>query len=161
MSELRIGVLTCSDDRFAGSAVDDAGLGLIDACEKLGWVIVAYHVVPHDAEAITASLIELADVEGADAIFTLGGTGLGARDITPEATELVVERAVPGIPEAMRTRLRLTQPCHMFSRATAGVRGRTLIVNLPGGPEPTMEAFQVVAEMLEQAVEHMAEGGEC
>ncbi|MDZ4064559.1 MAG: molybdopterin-binding protein, partial [Coriobacteriia bacterium] len=138
-----------------------AGLALIDACEQRGWVIVAYHVVPDDPEAITASLIELADVEGADAVFTLGGTGLGVSDLTPEATELVCERIVPGIPEAIRAHMRQTDPCHMFSRATAGVRGRTLIVNLPGGPEATMGAFGVIAEMLELAVEHMADGGAC
>lgn len=159
MSELRIGVLTCSDDRAMGSAEDAAGLALIDRCEQRGWVIVAYHVVPADIEAITASLMELADVEGADALLTLGGTGLGVRDLTPDATELVCERMVPGIAEAIRIRMCSADSCHIFSRATAGTRGRTLVINLPGGSDATAMAFDVVVELLEAAAEQIADGG--
>ena len=157
MSELRIGVLTCSDPKAAG-AEDSDGLLLIKACEEKGWYVIDYHVCPDDAEAIACSLLELCDAEQADVIFTLGGTGLRPHEITPDATERVSERLVPGIAEAIRDCCGDAKHEHVLSRATAGIRGQTLIINLPGGAERAMEAFGAVADHLPVAVDHIGGG---
>ena len=95
--------------------------------------MIDYHVCPDDAEAIACSLLELCDAEQADVIFTLGGTGLRPHEMTPDATERVSERLVPGIAEAIRDCCGGSKHEHVLSRATAGIRGQTLIINLPGG----------------------------
>ena len=163
MADLRIGILTCSNSRAAGEAEDVAGREIIERCEARGWLVVAYHVCPFEFECISSSLIEMSDVDDADVIVTLGGTGLGPGDITPEVTERVSERLVPGIAERIRAvaatvpgalvpgEPRSAEDCSMFSRATAGIRGNTLILNLPGGTEPTARCFDVVADHLERA----------
>jgi molybdenum cofactor synthesis domain-containing protein len=158
MNELRIGILTCSDAKAAG-AEDAGGTQLMEACEDLGWQVIDYHVCPDDAEAIACSMIELCDAEQADVIFTLGGTGLGPHEITPEATERISERMVPGIAEAIRDCCHDSREEYVLSRAVAGIRGHTLIINLPGGAGHTMEAFQVVAEYLPAAKGKMGGSG--
>ncbi len=157
MADLRVGVLTCSDSRGRPGARDDAGRTLIEACGERGWFVVAYHVCPNDIECIAASLIDMCDAEEADAVFTLGGTGVGSRDVTPEATECVCERFVPGVAEAVRRNIAESDPAQVLSRAISGVRGSTFIVNLPGGIGPTRAAFEYVAEFLETAVERVHE----
>lgn len=160
MADLRIGILTCSDSRAAGEAEDLAGRAIIERCEARGWLVVAYHVCPFEFESISSSLIEMSDVDDADVIVTLGGTGLGPGDITPEVTERISERLVPGIAERIRAVAAETpsagsqlpiEDFSLFSRATAGIRGQTLILNLPGGTGPTVRCFDVVADHLERA----------
>ncbi len=159
MAELRIGVLTCSDSRSAGEAEDTAGRALIELSEEAGWLVVAYHVCPDDRECIAASLMEMCDVEEADIVFSCGGTGLGPRDVTPEATMDIAERAVPGIAEYLRSEsLKVTKRA-MLSRATAAQRGTTVIINLPGSEKAARESFGFVAAQLEHAVEMVNGGG--
>ena len=159
MAELRIGVLTCSDTRSRGEAEDTAGRALIELAEAAGWLVVAYHVCPDDRECIAASLTEMCDVEDADIVFSCGGTGLGPRDVTPEATMDIAERAVPGIAEYLRSEsLKVTKRA-MLSRATAAQRGTTVIVNLPGSEKAARESFGFIAPQLEHAVEMVHGGG--
>lgn len=159
MSELRIGVLTCSDTRAAGEAEDTAGQALVDLVGDRGWMVCSYHVCPDDQECIIASLLEMADFDGCDVILTTGGTGLGPRDVTPEATMRAGEREVPGVAEAIRAESYAVTKRAMLSRGVAVVRGHTLIVNLPGSEKAVRETFDVVAGELEHAVEMMGGGG--
>lgn len=159
MSELRIGVLTCSDTRSAGEGEDTAGHVLMDLVGEHGWLVVSYHVCPDDRECIGASLMEMADVDEADVVFTTGGTGLGPRDVTPEATLDIAEREAPGIAEYVRQRSAEVTGRAMLSRGVAATRGRTLIINMPGSEKAVRESFGFVADQLEHAVEMMAGGG--
>lgn len=156
MAELRIGIITCSDSRALAGAEDTAGRALMDACESRGWVIIAYHVCPNEAECISTSIIELADAEEADVVLTIGGTSLGPHDVTPDATASLCERFVPGIAEAIRSRCVLHDPSFVLSRGVVGVRGSTLIVNLPGGDGPALEGFAAAADHLETAVARLS-----
>lgn len=159
MAELRIGVLTCSDTRARGEAEDTAGRALIELVEQLGWLVVAYHVCPDDREAISVSLMEMCDIEEADVVLTCGGTGLGPRDVTPEATLDVADRNVPGIAEYLRAEsLRVTKRA-MLARGVAVQRGRTIIINMPGSEKAARESFAFVSGQLEHAVEMVAGGG--
>lgn len=155
MGELRIGVLTCSDSRASGEHPDSAGLDVIAACEERDWLVVAYHVTARDIESITTSIGEMADMDRADVIITLGGTGLTPRDVTPEATEAVCDRMVLGLSEIVRCASCGGESAFALSRATAGVRDRTLVVNLPGGFDPTHAAFDALTRQLENAVSQL------
>lgn len=157
MSALRIGLLTTSDTRTREQ--DTAGAALHELCEERGWGVVVYHLVPDERDRITEMLVGMADVDRCDVVLTAGGTGLGPRDVTPEATIEVSDKVVPGIAEAIRAESLTITKRAMLSRATAGVRGRTLIVNLPGSEKAVREAFAIVAGQLEHAVEMMAGGG--
>ncbi len=157
--EITIAVLTCSDTRAAGEAEDTAGRELVRLSEEQGWRVVAYAVCPDDEGRIMAALIDMADEQEADVILTCGGTGLGPRDITPEATARICDRLVPGIAEAVRAEsARITRRA-MLSRGCAGMRGRTLVINLPGSEKAARETFGFVADQLEHAVTMMAGGG--
>jgi molybdenum cofactor synthesis domain-containing protein len=159
MTALKIGVLTCSDSRSAGAAEDTAGRALVELGEAAGWTVAVYQVCADDRQSIAAALVKMADSDGADVVFTCGGTGLGPRDVTPEATEDASERLVPGIAEHLRAEsLRVTGRA-MLSRGVAGQRGMTLIVNFPGSEKAARESFGFVAAQLEHAVEMMNGGG--
>lgn len=159
MAELRIGIITSSDSCAAGTRVDTAGRALEQLSEERGWAVVSYHVCCDDQESLVTSIGEVADFEGADVVFTTGGTGFGPRDVTPEATALACERTAPGIAEYIRARSAEVTPRAMLSRATAGIRGRTLVVNMPGSEKAVRECFGFIADQLEHAVEMMAGGG--
>jgi len=156
MAELRLGVLTCSDSRSQGIADDTAGRSVIEQAEARGWYVVAYHVCPDDRECIAASLMEMSDIEEADVVVTCGGTGLGPRDVTPEATIDVAERTVPGISEFIRSQWTRDTDRAVLTRGVAVQRGHTLIVNLPGSEEATRESFLIVADQLERATQMIA-----
>ncbi|PKQ19933.1 MAG: molybdenum cofactor biosynthesis protein [Actinobacteria bacterium HGW-Actinobacteria-6] len=159
MSELRIGVLTCSDSRSAGEAEDTSGKGLVTLAQDRGWFVAAYHVVPDDQETIATAIVEMADVDEVDVILTTGGTGLGPRDVCPEATLSLCDREVPGIAEAIRAEsMRITKRA-MLSRGVAAMRGTTLIVNFPGSEKAARESFGIVADQLEHAAKMIAGGG--
>ncbi|MEL7667543.1 MAG: MogA/MoaB family molybdenum cofactor biosynthesis protein [Actinomycetota bacterium] len=159
MSVLRIGVLTSSDTRAAGGAADTSGRTLMELSGSRGWEVAAYHLLPDDPERIAAALIEMADTDRCDIVFTTGGTGIGPRDVLPETTLSVCEREVPGIGEVIRGEsLKITDRA-MLSRGTAGQRGSTLIINLPGSEKAVRESFGFVADVLEHAAEMMAGGG--
>gem|GEM_PF-3893572 len=152
MTEVRVGVLTCSNTRAQGLAQDTAGLALVEFCEQRGWNVVAYHVCPTEIECLSASLIEMTDVDSAQIVLTCGGIGLDAMDVVPEATELVCERLVPGIVEHIRARCMEQDTKAMFSRGVAGLREGSLIVNLDAGADAAGYTLGLLAEDLESAV---------
>jgi molybdenum cofactor synthesis domain-containing protein len=157
MAPLTIGVLTSSDTRT--EETDTSGKALMELAEARGWTVGGYRLVPDDREAIRAALVALADEAGCDIIFTTGGTGLSPRDVVPEVTLEVSDREVPGIGEVIRAEsLKITNRA-MISRGTAGQRGSTLIVNLPGSEKAVRESFGFVEGVLEHAVSMMAGGG--
>ncbi len=161
MSMYRIAILTASDQGAAGLREDRSGPVIADALQAVGQ-IVATAIVADDRMLIAGQLRQWADLERIDLILTTGGTGLSPRDITPEATLDVVERLVPGIPEAMRAySLSLTNRA-MLSRAVAGTRGQTLIINLPGSPRAVSECLAVIVPVLPHALGILtAREGEC
>jgi molybdopterin adenylyltransferase len=151
---LTVGILTCSDRGSRGERADVSGPTLHNlVVDRLGAKVAQYRVVPDDRGAIEAALVEWADEARLDLILTTGGTGFAARDVTPEATRAVVEREAPALTQAMLFEsLRIT-PYAMLTRATAGIRKRTLIVNFPGNPKAVTENFEAVAEVLPHAVD--------
>jgi molybdopterin adenylyltransferase len=159
MTELRIGIITSSDSCHRGERQDTAGPALADLCEARGWNVCSYHVCPDDKECIATSLVEMCDVEGIEVAITCGGTGFGPRDVAPEATVCVCERMAPGVAEAIRAESMRITPRAMLSRGVAGIRGHTLIVNLPGSEKAAKETFGFVADQLEHAVEMIGGGG--
>jgi molybdopterin adenylyltransferase len=149
---LRAGIVTVSDRSARGLRKDSSGPGLAESLEARGIKVEWTEVVPDEEVEISTVLSRLADVHGADLILTTGGTGLSPRDVTPEATMAVVQRLVPGMAEAMRAASLAKTPHAMISRAVVGVRGKTLIVNLPGSPRGALENLDVVLPALEHAV---------
>ena len=156
-----IGIITASDKGSRGEREDASGRLIATMLQELGQ-IRSYRVVPDDAEQIRREMIIMADQLGVDLILTTGGTGLGPRDVTPEATLAVVDRQVPGIAEAMRAKsLEITSRA-MLSRAVAGMRNKTLIINLPGSPKGVKECLEVILPALEHGLAIMkGEASEC
>ncbi len=149
---IRVAILTVSDKGFQGQRTDQSGPALAAALKEHAH-IQAQLIVPDEFEQIKSALVEIADAGKTDIIFTTGGTGLAPRDVTPEATLAVIQRAVPGIPEAMRATSMQITPRAMLSRAAAGIRARTLIINLPGSPKAALECLQVLLPAMQHAVE--------
>jgi molybdopterin adenylyltransferase len=150
---MRVAIVTVSDSASQGRREDLSGLGLRECCAKLGWDVVSAGVVADDEAAIGTRLATLADSGEADLILTTGGTGIGPRDVTPEATVAVAGKILPGLGERMRAAGLRATPRAALSRAVAAVRGRTLIVNLPGSPRGAVESLETIAELLPHAVE--------
>ena len=150
---MRVSVLTVSDRVASGKTEDRSGPAVIARCRELGWKIVSAAVRPDERSSIEAFLRECADSNDADLILTTGGTGLGPRDVTPEATAAVVERLVPGFPEQMRAAGREKTPRAVLSRGTAGIRGKAIIINLPGSPRGAVDSLDAVADLLPHSVE--------
>ena len=141
-------VLTISDSAYAGTRADLSGPAVRERLEQLGWAVSAIEVVPDEADVIAARLATLADGSQFAAIFTTGGTGVAARDVTPEATRSVIEREIPGVGELMRSHGRKSTPLAALSRALAGIRGRVLIVNLPGSPRGAVESLDGIIDVV-------------
>ncbi len=154
-------VITVSDKGARGERADGSGDLLESLLAGFGADRVARAIVPDQRDRITATLLAFCD-QGISLIITNGGTGLGPRDVTPEATGDVIERAAPGFTEAIRARSLAITPRAMLSRAVAGARGRTLIINFPGSPRACEESFAVIEPALQHALELLAgEGREC
>jgi molybdopterin adenylyltransferase len=149
---LRAGILTVSDRSSQGLRPDASGPELETLLRSRGIEVAWTAVVPDDQAEIGKVLVLWTDGHQADLILTTGGTGLSPRDVTPEATMAVVERLVPGMAEAMRLASMQKTPHAMISRAVAGVRGRTLIINLPGSPKGAVENLEAVMPALNHAV---------
>ena len=149
------GVLTVSDAGSRGEREDTAGPAAVVLLESVGFRVTRTAILPDEPTELAACLREWADADGLGVIVTCGGTGLTARDRTPEATAEVLDYRVDGLAEAMRTEGRASTPMAMLSRGLAGVRGRTLIVNLPGSERGTRENLQTVLPVLRHAVESL------
>jgi len=149
---LRFGILTLSDRSARGERPDVSGPVLADAVKTRGWQVIQTNVLPDEPGILHAELSEWADSGAFDVILTTGGTGFSPRDVTPEATRLVVERLTPGLDEAMRAASLRVTPHAMLSLAISGIRGTTLIINLPGSPKAALENFAAVAPVLEHAI---------
>ncbi len=146
-------VLTMSDLGYQGKREDTSGPALCAMLEQAGYQVVHREILPDDFEAITAALRHCADELGLWLVVTTGGTGFSPRDVTPEATEAVLERRTPGIPEAMRAESMRITPRGMLSREAAGIRGQTLIVNCPGSEKAARECLGAVLPALGHGLE--------
>ena len=150
---MRVAILTLSDKGARGERIDESGPALSAWLADKGVRTVHALVIPDDFDRIVEVLIEWADADSADLILTTGGTGVSPRDATPEATQRVVERVVPGLGELMRLKSLEKTVMAPLSRAMAGIRGRTLIVNLPGSPKGALENLEAVWPVIGHAVE--------
>ena len=148
-----VGILTISDKGSRGERVDKSGEEMKNMVSALDSRVVKYDIVPDEVDIIAKRLIEWADSGAVDVILTTGGTGLSSRDVTPEATLSVIQKVVPGIAEAMRVETLKNTSFAMLSRAVAGVRGKCLIINLPGSPKAVRECLEVVLPVIPHAVE--------
>lgn len=159
---MRAGILTLSDKGARGERTDLSGPALTDWLRPHGVETVLYEMIPDEEELISAKLREWADGGELDIILTTGGTGVSPRDVTPEATMKVLERVIPGLGELMRFRSLAKTPSAAISRAVAGIRGRTLIINLPGSPKGAVENLEAVWEAVPHAVAKIqGDPGEC
>jgi molybdenum cofactor synthesis domain-containing protein len=149
---MRVAVVTISDSVSSGKSEDRSGPAVVTRCKELGWQIVSSHVLPDDRATIENLLQKTADASDADIILTTGGTGVGPRDVTPEATIAIVERLIPGFGEHMRLEGSKKTPSAILSRAVAGIRATTVIINLPGSPRGAVESLDAIAEFLPHAV---------
>jgi len=149
---MKVGILTVSDKGARGEREDRSGPAIREMIEAAGGEVVRARIVPDEREDIRAALIDWSD-EGLDLVLTTGGTGFSPRDWTPEATKSVIEREAPGLPEAMRRAGAEKTPTAMLSRAAAGIRKATLIVNLPGSEKAVRESLAVLLPALPHAVD--------
>jgi len=150
---MRVAVVTVSDSVSRGERQDRSGPGLAERCRALGWQVISCEAVSDDRQALEKRLASLADSASVDVVLTTGGTGVGPRDTTPEATSAVCQKILPGLGELMREKGREKNPRAVLSRAVAGVCQHALIVNLPGSPRGAVESLDVVADLLPHAVE--------
>lgn len=152
----KVALLTASDKGSRGEREDTSAQVIRELVEEeLHGDIVDYRIVPDDQDEIRAALIEMADYFQADLVLTTGGTELAIRDVTPEATLMIAERLVPGIPEAMRAAVTARSRKGMLFRGICAVRGRTLILNLPGDPKGVHEHLMAVMDMLPEALDQV------
>ena len=149
----RLGILTISDKGSRGERQDVSGQAIRDSLSLVDGYVVKYEVVPDERDIIASKLTSWADEGSMDIILTTGGTGLSQRDVTPEATMSIVDRVVPGFTEAMRAKTYSLTPMAMLSRAVAGIRGKCIIINLPGSPEAVRQCLGVILPVIPHAVE--------
>jgi len=150
---IRVGILTMSDKASRGEREDVSGKVIEEMVARIEGKVDVYRILPDERKEIERALIELADNEELDLIVTTGGTGLAARDVTPEATRSVIDREVPGFGELIRARSFEITPAGILSRMTAGIRSRTLIINLPGSPKAVRECLEWIMPSIPHAVE--------
>jgi molybdenum cofactor synthesis domain-containing protein len=156
MAQIHAVIITASDACARGEREDKSGEFLVQLLTELGAHIVAKEILSDDLEPLSDKLREYADRPDVNLIVTTGGTGFGPRDNTPEATLQVIERAAPGLAEAMRIETLKNTPMAMISRGVSGIRSATLIVNLPGSPKAVRESFEVIRPVLNHVIDLLA-----
>ncbi|MDO5135864.1 MAG: MogA/MoaB family molybdenum cofactor biosynthesis protein [Eubacteriales bacterium] len=162
MKKMRAAIITSSDTGFRGERQDLSGPAIREILEREGYEVVSMDILPDDRSMLSRRMAEIADGGLAELILTTGGTGFSSRDVMPEATEDVITRRVPGIPEAMRAYSMTITKRAMLSRATAGIREQTLIINLPGSPKAVRESLEYIMDSLEHGIQIMTgEAGNC
>jgi len=160
--KFKVGVLTVSDKGAAGEREDKSGAAIAEMVSAVGWEVVRRDVVPDNHDEIKDKLIAWCDLDRLDLVITTGGTGFSPRDVTPEATLAAIERATPGISEAMRAAGLEKTPKAMLSRGVSGIRGATLIVNVPGSEKAARESLTAIVEILPHGIEVLGGGsGDC
>ncbi len=162
MEKWEAGIITSSDKGFAGERKDKSGKVIREILEGAGYRVSAQTVLPDEKEVLCKELIRMADELRLHLILTTGGTGFSHRDVTPEATKAVIEKECPGIAEAIRNYSLSITPNAMLSRGVSGIRGRTLIINLPGSPKAVQESLEYILKPLLHGMEVMTgEASEC
>jgi molybdenum cofactor synthesis domain-containing protein len=157
---LRFAILTASDRSARGERPDLSGPALAELVQSQGWTVLRTAILPDDLKILRETLASWADRRDTDIILVTGGTGFAPRDVTPEATRSAIEREAPGLAEAMRAASLKVTPHAMLSRSVCGIRGRTLIINLPGSPKAAVENLQVLLPVLPHAIELLREDPE-
>ena len=157
---IRFGILTLSDRSSRGERPDTSGIALARLVQAEGWSVTKQAILPDEESTIRETLTNWADGGEMDVILTTGGTGFSPRDVTPEATRVVIERDAPGLAEAMRAASLKITPHAMLSRIVTGIRKRTIIINLPGSPKGAVENLQVILPVLEHAIKLLQESPE-
>lgn len=158
----RVGIITSSDKGAAGEREDLSGPAIEKILPKELYQVVSYRMLPDEMEALKAEMVRLSDEERCDLVLTTGGTGFSPRDITPEATLAVCDRLAPGIAEAVRAYSMSITKRAMLSRAVSGMRGSTLIINLPGSPKAVKEALEYLLDTLPHGIDILSgKTGEC
>ena len=150
---MNVAIITISDTVASGERQDASGPAVAARCQELKFTVESAHTVPDDPAQIRSLLSKLADAQNIDVILTTGGTGIGPRDSTPEATQAIAERLVPGMAEEMRRKGLAHTPRAILSRGVAAIRGSTLILNLPGSPKGAVESLDAVAALLPHSVQ--------
>lgn len=148
-----VGILTASDKGSQGQRIDESGPAIADYLTKLGGVVGRTVIVPDERESISSQLKVFCDVDKYDLVLTTGGTGFSPRDLTPEATLDVIERHIPGFTEVIRLKSYETNSRSILSRAVAGIRGQSIIINLPGSPRGVKEALDIVGTSLVHGID--------
>lgn len=162
MDGFSVGIITVSDKGSRGERVDTSGPTIEEMIKQIGGKVEKYIIVPDEKKDIKEAIIEMSDKLGLNLVLTTGGTGFSKRDVTPEATLEVIERHVPGIPEAMRARSLMVTQKAMLSRAQAGIRKQTLVINLPGSPKGVRENLEVIIPALKHGIEILTgQASEC
>lgn len=152
----KIAILTISDRCSRGEREDLSGKVIRELIRNLPLEVIKYELIPDEADIIRAKLIDYSDELKVDLVLTDGGTGFTPRDVTPEATRAVIDKEVPGIAEAMRGECFKLSPRAILSRAVAGIRGRTLIINFPGSPKAVKESLEVIMDIIVHALDMLA-----
>jgi molybdenum cofactor synthesis domain-containing protein len=150
---MNVAIITVSDTVASGERQDASGPAVAARCQELKFTVESTHTLPDDPAQIRSLLSKLADAQTIDVILTTGGTGIGPRDSTPEATQAIAERLVPGMAEEMRRKGLAHTPRAILSRGVAAIRGSTLILNLPGSPQGAVESLDAVAALLPHSVQ--------
>ena len=159
---MRAAIITSSDSGYAGKREDVSGPVIAEMVREAGYEVVWQKVLPDDQAMLEEAMKEICDEGKADLLLTTGGTGFSPRDVMPEATLAVAERMVPGIPEAMRAYSMTITKRAMLSRASAGIRKKTLIINLPGSPKAVRESLEYIIDSLEHGIEILTgEASDC
>ena len=159
---IKTAILTISDKGSRGERVDGTGPAVRSMLEGNGYVIEYYKIIPDEIDIIVDELIYLCDVLKVELVLTNGGTGFSQRDVTPEATQRVIQRYVPGFGEAMRSKSLTITPKAMLSRAISGIRNSTLIINLPGSPKAAVENLEVIMPAIPHGIDILiGTAGEC